>query len=153
MIVFAFYCALHITQLSLHNALSLRNEYQMRLHHHEGMTKCPLITFSILFGCMVIVALTMVVLNSTQLSFWNSWMLFSIVHLQSLDKFMAVILYGSCAVAQAFKIRNFFGEKERNYLKPLAWIGFFLSLAMFCLLITHIVLIIWYPGKEVIAAI
>lgn len=66
---------------------------------------------------------------------------------------MAVILYGSCAVAQAFKIRNFFGEKERNYLKPLAWIGFFLSLAMFCLLITHIVLIIWYPGKEVIAAI
>jgi len=117
------------------------------------MTKCPLITFSILFGCMVIVALTMVVLNSTQLSFWNSWMLFSIVHLQSLDKVLAVILYGSCAVAQAFKIRNFFGEKERNYLKPLAWVGLFLSLAMFCLLITHIVLIIWYPGKEVIAAI
>lgn len=65
MIVFAFYCALHITQLSLHNALSLRNAYQMKLHQHQGMSKCPQYTFAILFGVIVIIALAVTLLNAT----------------------------------------------------------------------------------------
>ena len=57
MMVFAFYCALHITQLALHNALTLRNEAQLRAHHHVGMSKCPLVTFSVLLGGILIIAL------------------------------------------------------------------------------------------------
>lgn len=77
--------------------------------------------------------------------------MFYLVHLCTVDTALEIILYGSCAVVQAIKIKNFFGEKERKYLRPLAWIGLFFSFAMFCLLILHIVCIIWYPGKSVIA--
>lgn len=78
-------------------------------------------------------------------------MMFYVIHLETLDTSMAVLLYASCAVVQAIKIKNFFGEKERKYLRPFAWVGLFFSLAMFCLLILHIVCLIWYPGKEVMA--
>ena len=151
MMVFAFYCALHITQLALHNALTLRNEAQLRAHHHVGMSKCPLVTFSVLLGSILAIAFIISLQNLTANSFWDSYFMLYAVHLATLDTTLALILYGSCAVVQAIKIKNFFGEKERKYLKPFAWVGLFFSVMMFCLLVTHMVCIIWYPGKEVIA--
>lgn len=88
MIVFAFYCALHITFLSLHNALSIRNTAQIKLHTHQGMSKCPLITFSVLFVVIVIIAFTVTLLDATSLKFWNSYFMFYVIHLSSLDAVM-----------------------------------------------------------------
>jgi len=151
MIVFAYYCALNITFLLLHNALAMRNGAQFKLSTHGGMTRCPLYVFSVLLVGILIIAIVICFLNATQLSFWTSYLMFVIIHLSTVDMVLEIILYICCSFVQVFKIWNFFGEKTRNYIKPQAILGLIFSFIMLSLFIIHIVCIIWYPTKEALA--
>lgn len=62
------------------------------------MSNCPTIVFSLLFGGVMIVALAVCLLNATQLSFWNNFVMFVIIHLNTLDTILEIILYSACAV-------------------------------------------------------
>lgn len=68
------------------------------------MSNCPLIVFSMLFGGVMIVAFAVCFLNATQLSFWSNYVMFVIIHLNTLDTILEIVLYSACAVVQMIKI-------------------------------------------------
>merc|ERR1712216_1025355 len=86
-----------------------------------------------------------------QLNFWESWSYFYLVHVTTLDTTIQIILYAACATVQGLKIKSFFRSKMRRYLKPLAWLGLVFSCVIFCLFVSHIIFLIWYPGKKYLA--
>ena len=77
--------------------------------------------------------------------------MFYIIHLCTVDTNLEIILYSCCIVVQALKIYNFFGEKERKYLRPFAWLGMIFSAALMSLFVMHIVCLIRFPAKSVLA--
>lgn len=77
--------------------------------------------------------------------------MFYLIHLCTVDTTLEIILYLCCSMVQIIKIYNFFGEKERKYLRPFAWLGMMVSAALLCLFITHIVCLIRFPAKSVLA--
>ena len=98
MTIFAYYAALHLAFLKCHNALGLRNMAQFNLSEHKGMSRCPTITFGILLGIFLIFALSICILNSTQLNFWNNYFMFYVVHTAFIDIMLETALYATCAV-------------------------------------------------------
>jgi len=154
MVVFCFYCSLHLSFLSLHNCLALKSKAQAQmLYKHKGMSRCPLFTFSILLGLVMVIVVCVCFLNAAQVNFWSSSVIFATVHLVTLDSSLQILLYSSCAFVQLMKISQFFSVSEKKYLKPLAWFGLLVSVVIFCLFIMHIVTLIWFPAKSVLAAL
>ena len=153
MTIFAYYAALHLTFLKLHNALSLRNMAQFNLSTHSGMGKCPTITFGILLTIFLVFALSICILNSTQLNFWNNYFMFYIIHSAFIDVILETALYATCALVQLIKLCNFLGERKRPYFSALALVGALIATLLFAINIAHIVVLIWYPGKTILGVI
>ena len=153
MTIFAYYAALHLTFLKLHNALALRNMAQFNLSEHRGMTRCPTITFGILLGIFLIFALSICILNATQLNFWNSYFMFYVTHTAFIDIMLETALYATCALVQLIKLCNFLGERKRPYLSGVALAGALIAVLLFAINIAHIVVLIWYPAKTILGVI
>lgn len=62
------------------------------------MSRCPLYTFSVMLGSFMIIVFAVCILSAMQINFWNSLMMFELIHLCTVDSVLEVILYGSCAV-------------------------------------------------------
>ena len=153
MTIFAYYAALHLTFLRLHSALGLRNQAQFNLSSHTGMTRCPTIIFGILLGIFLIFALSICILNATQLNFWKSYFMFYIVHTSFIDIMLEVALYSTCALVQLIKLCNFLGERKRPYFSALALAGSIIALLLFFINVAHVAVLIWYPGKTILGVI
>lgn len=153
MSIFAYYAALHLTFLRLHYCLSLRNNKQFSESSHIGMSRCPTIVFGILLSIFLIFALSICILNSTSLNFWNSYVLFYIIHSEFLDIILEVMLYATCAVVQLIKLCNFLGERKRKIFSVLALVGSLIAVFLFLLNVAHIIVLLWYPGKSILGVI
>lgn len=154
MSIFAYYAALHLTFLRLHYCLSLRNNKQFGESSHTGMTRCPTIVFGILLSIFLIIAMSICILNSTSLNFWNSsYVLFFMIHSEFLDIMLEVMLYATCAVVQLIKLCNFLGERKRKIFSVLGLVGALIAVFLFALNVAHIVVLIWYPGKSILGII
>lgn len=79
--------------------------------------------------------------------------MFYVVHSEFLDIILEVTLYATCAFVQLIKMFNFVGERKRKYFSVLALVGAIVALLLFVLNVVHIILLIWYPGKEVLGVI
>ena len=153
MTIFAYYAALHLAFLKLHNALALRNMAQFNLSEHKGMSRCPTITFGILLGIFLIFALSICILNSYQLNFWSNYFVFYVVHTSFIDILLETALYATCAVVQLIKLCNFLGERKRKYMSAMACAGALIALLLFAINIAHIIVLIWFPTKTVLGVI
>ena len=156
MCVFAYYCTLHLTFLSLHNCLAISSRAQSELiFKRPHMSRCPLYSFGILLTIIMIIVIYICVASAAQLNFWvtGSWAMFALVHLATMDTATQLMLYATCATVQGIKIKNFFSVTERRWLRPLAWIGLLFSTIIMALFISHMVFLIWYPGKKALAVL
>lgn len=151
-VVFGFYTTLHTTFLSLHNCLAIKSKAQLEmLYKHTGMSRCPKYTFGVLLFGVWITVFIICIFQMAGLNAWNSYYAFTIIHLEAMDTWAQILLYLCCAVVQACKICQFFSTTEKKYLKPFAWCGFVFSIVIFCLFVLHIVSLIWFPGRDVLA--
>jgi len=150
MVVFVFYCSIHLTYLSLHNCMALKSLEQQEIKYkHKGMSRCPLYGFSILYLVVMICLLLIVIMSKIGNKFGDSWVLYDLMHVSVLDTVMAVLLYITCAFVQGATLKNFFDESEKKYLKFTAYFGFSMGMVSFFFILSDIVCVIFYPGRVV----
>jgi hypothetical protein len=150
LVVYCFYTAIHLTYLSLHNCLAMKSLTQQQLkYEHRGIPRYPYYLFSALFltvmGGLIIVVIT----SKIQYSLGENTLIFDLIHVSTLDIVLQTLLYGTCALVQAVAIRNLYAESEKKHIRFSALFGFTMGVVSFFLIISDIICVIYYPGKQV----
>lgn len=115
--------------------------------------RIPLFIFSGLLIAVLIACITVCVINASQITAFNSWNFFYYVHITTLDESLQVILYSACAIVQCLKIKQYLTQEKPMRERKLATGILVITVISLCLLLSHIVCLLWYPGKESIAII
>ena len=146
-VIFGYYCALHISCLLLQHAL------QLKRGNGTHVMRLPLIIFSVLLLGTLLIAIFVCIQNSLQLYSFTTWNWFFTVHSVTLDTSLQLTLYSACAIVQCFKLKQYYTNGKKAKTTPIATCIAVVSWLSLSLILLHIICILCFPGKKFIAIV